>query len=187
MITWNDDCSKEIKSRIGKANGAVTKLHKTWNRKGIRLETKLKLLIACVFSVLLYACETWTIKRRDQEAINVFETRCYRRLLKIHVTQKVTNSEFKRRLGVEVDIFQRLMERKMNFFGHACRMSDDRLIKTVIFGEMEGTNRRGRPRREWLNDIHEWCNMDVYNLYTTSNNREEWSTIVRASVDTNGH
>jgi len=72
-LTWDNDCSKEIKSRIGKANGAMTKLHKTWNRKEISLETKLKLLNACVFSVLLYACETWTIKRRDKEAIKVFE------------------------------------------------------------------------------------------------------------------
>jgi len=61
------------------------------------------------------------------------------------------------------------------------------LKKTVIFGDMEGTNRRGRPRREWLNDIQEWCNMDVYSLYTAAKNREEWSTIVRTSVDTNGH
>ena len=76
LITWDNDCSQEIKSRIGKANGAMTKLRKTWNRKEISLETKLKLL--CVFSVLLYACETWTIKRRDKEAIKAFEMRCYR-------------------------------------------------------------------------------------------------------------
>ena len=88
---------------------------------------------------------------------------------------------------MEVNIFQRLMERKLNFFGHLCRMSDDRLIRTVIFGDMEGTNRRGRPRREWLNDIQEWCNMDVYSLYTAAKNSEEWSTIVRTSVETNGH
>ena len=85
---------------------------------------------------------------------------------------------------MEVDIFQRLMERKLNFFGHVCRMSDDRLIQ--IFGDMEGTNRREKHRREWLNGIQEWCNMDVYSLYTAAKNREEWST-VRTSVDTNGH
>jgi len=70
---------------------------------------------------------------------------------------------------------------------HVISGSDDRFIKTVIFGDMEGTTRRGRPRREWLNDIQEWCNMDVYNLYTAAKNREEWSTIVRTSVDTNKH
>jgi len=87
LITWDNDCSKEIKSRIGKANGAMTKLRKTWNRKESSLETELKLLNACVFSVLLYICETWTIKRRDKEAIKAFEMRCYRRrLLKIHWT-----------------------------------------------------------------------------------------------------
>jgi hypothetical protein len=187
LITWDNDCSKEIKNRIGKASGAMTKLRKTWSRKEISLATKVQLLNACVFSVLLYACETWTIKRRDKDAIKAFELRCYRRILKIHWTQKITNSEVKSRLGVEVDIFQRLMLRKLNFFGHVCRMSDDRLIKTVIFGDMEGTNRRGRPRREWLNDIQEWCNMDVYRLYTVAKNREEWAAVVRTSVDTNGH
>jgi len=75
------------------------------------------------------------------------------------------------------------MERKPNFFGHVCRMNDDRLIKAVIFGDMKGTNRRGRPRREWLNDIQEWCNMDVYSRYIAAENREEWSTGVRTSVE----
>jgi len=92
------------------------------------------------------------------------------------------STKFRRQLGVEADIFQRLVERKLKFFGHVCRMNDDRLIKTVIFGDMEGTNRRGRPRREWLNDIQEiqeWCNMDGYSLYTTAKSREEWSTILR--------
>ena len=79
LITWDNDCSKEIKRRIGKAYGALSGFNKLWNSKVISLGTKIKVLRACVFSILLHACETWTLKKTDITKFNAFEMKCYRR------------------------------------------------------------------------------------------------------------
>ena len=62
------------------------------------------------------------------------------------------------------NIIQRIKERKLNLFGHICKMKDSRLVKEVVFGEMDGKTERGRPKREWLDDVKKWCNEDIYIL-----------------------
>ena len=66
------------------------------------------------------------------------------------------------------------MKRKLNLFGHICRMDDGRMVKTVVFGMMEGTNRKGRPRREWLDDITEWCKKGIQEVAGIAKDRETW-------------
>jgi len=67
-------------------------------------------------------------------------------------------------MGSQRNIIQIIKERKLNLFGHICRMEDSRLVKEVVFGEMEGKIKRGRPKREWLDDIKEWCNEEIHIL-----------------------
>jgi len=74
----------------------------------------------------------------------------------------------------------------MNFFGHICRMQDERLIKQVVFGIMDGKNKRGRPKRRWTDDLADWCNKDICNLYTLAMDRKKWTHLVKYVVDTNG-
>src|SRR6218665_1065778 len=81
---------------------------------------------------------------------------CYRRLLQINWTQKVTNREIRKRLNITKDLMQALMRMKLGLFGHVCRMKNSRKIKNVMPGMMEGTGRRGRPCREWMDDITDW-------------------------------
>src|SRR5262249_9973599 len=84
LITWNNSCSEEIKRRIGKVTGAFASLKHIWKSKKLKMENKLKILTTCVFSVLLYASETWTLKEADRKKLLAFEMKCYRRILKIN-------------------------------------------------------------------------------------------------------
>src|ERR1700733_10921054 len=85
------------------------------------------------------------------------------------------------------NIKQRIMERKLKLFGHVCRMGNNRLIKQVIFGMMDGTGIRGRPCREWLDDITDWGGMEIHELSRMGHERETWRQMGKNAIDTNGH
>ena len=92
-----------------------------------------------------------------------------------------------KRTDTKINIVQRMMERKLNLFSHICRMQDDRLIKQAVFGIMDGTNKKGRCRRRWADDLVDWCNKDICTLCGLSSDRKRWSRFVKYVVDTNGH
>jgi hypothetical protein len=186
LMTWDNDCNKEIRRRIARATGAMAGFKTIWNSKHISTETKISIIRTCVFSVLLFACETWTLRKKDNDLLLAFEMKCYRRILHIRWQQKITNGEVRRRVGSSRNIIQLIMERKLGLFGHICRMGDDRLVKCVVFGMMDGQTRRGRPSREWLDDIKEWCQMDIYTLSRMAQDRTQWRGIVKKALDTNG-
>ena len=186
LITWDNDCSREIKRRIAKATGAMAGFNPIWRSKVIRKSVKLEVLRTCVFSVLLYASETWTMKKEDQRRLLAFEMKGYRRILNIRWQQKISNREVRNRVQATRNIVQRIVERKMNFFGHICRMADNRMVKKVVMGYMAGNNRRGRPRREWLDDIREWGGADLPTMIRATQDRSGWKRMVSQAVDTNG-
>ena len=76
LVSWNNDCIKDTKRRIGKATGAFEGLKKVWQSKEIRIQTKTRILSVCVMSVLMYAAETWTLKKTDINRLRAFETKC---------------------------------------------------------------------------------------------------------------
>ena len=186
LLTWDNDCNKEIKRRIARATGAMAGFKTIWKSKHISTETKISIFWTCVLSVLLYACETWTLRRKDRVSLLTFEMKCYRRILHIRWQQRITNVEVRRRVGNTKNIVQIIMERKLSLFGHICRMEDNRLVKGVVFGIIDGQTRRGRPSREWLDDIKEWCQMDIHNHSRMARDRAQWRGIVRRALDTNG-
>jgi len=174
-----------VKHRIGKATGAFEGFRKVWQSEEISIQTKTRLMSVCVMSVLLYAAETWTFKKNDMNRIRSFETKRLRKILNIKWQRKIKNKDIMKRMCT--DIMQRMIERKMNFFGHICRMQDERLIKQVVFGIMDGKNKRGRPKIRWTDDLADWCNKDICNLHTLAMDRNKWTHLVKYVVDTNGH
>lgn len=186
LLTWDNDCGKDIRTRISKAKGVMAGFNTIWKNKGIKLDTKLDILRTCIMGVATYACETWTLKKADRDRLLAFEMYCYRRILRISYTQKITNAEVRRRVNLKRNLLQKVMERKMRLFGHIARMEDNRIIKNVMLGEMDGTGRRGRPAREWMDDIVEWGEKDIQSLYHTAQNRVEWEKVVETAGDTNG-
>ena len=186
LLTWDNDCTREITTRIAKAKGVMAGLNSIWNSKKISYRTKTNVLKTCVFSTVLYACETWTMNKKDRAKILAFEMYCYRRILHITWTMKVTNKEVRRRLDIRGDIMQSIMRRKLSLFGHICRMDDGRKIKTVMLGSMDGGNRRGRPCREWADDIRDWCGKDIHSLSLLAQDRDGWRSVVQCALDTYG-
>jgi hypothetical protein len=178
LLTWDNNCSEEIKRRIGKATGAMASLRHIWNSKKLKLENKLRILTTCVFSVLLYASETWTLKEADRKKLLAFEMKCYRRVLKINWQDMVRNEDIRKKISKEETIIDTIKKRKLRLFGHICRMDDGRLIKHLIFGKMDGKSRRGRPCREWLDDITEWCQRSGHDLFHLAQDRRAWKNLI---------
>jgi len=83
-------------------------------------------------------------------------------------------------------INQIYLQRKLHLFGHICRMDDSRKIKILVFGMMDGSNKRGRPHREWLDDIEQWCGATLQELSHAALDRQRWAAIVTMASDTNG-
>ena len=84
------------------------------------------------------------------------------------------------------DLMQVIMRRKLGLFGHICRMDNSRKIKCIMLGTMDGTGRRGRPNREWLDDIRDWCQEDIHTLSVLAQDREMWKQKTKFAVDTYG-
>jgi len=184
---WDNDCGKGIRRRIAQALGTNQGFKKIWTSKEISVKTKFSILKACIFNILLYASESWTLRKRDKDKLMAIEMRCYRRILHIRWQQMITNEEVWRRMKYQRNVLQMVMERKLNLFGHICQMNNSRLIKRVIFGKVDGSGIRERPNKEWLDDIKEWCQMDVHSSSIQAQSRTEWRQFVKRVVDTNGH
>ena len=112
-------------------------------------------------SMLLYACETWTLRKRT-DSLMAFEMKCCRPILHKHWLQKITNIETRQRLDIKRNVVHMIVERRLKLIGHIYRMDDNRLVKDVLFGLIDGQNRRGRLSREWMDDIKEWFLVDTH-------------------------
>ena len=178
LLTWDNNCSDEIKRRIGKATGAMASLKHIWNSKKLKIDNKLKVLKTCVFSVLLYASETWTLKEIDKKKLLAFEMKCYRRILKINWRDMIRNEDIRKRISKKETIIDTIRKRKLGLFGHICRMNDNRLIKHIVFSTMDGKSRRGRPCREWLDDITEWYQRSGQDLFHLAQDRRAWKNLI---------
>ena len=186
LLTWDNNYSEEIKRRIGKATGAMSSLKHIWNTKKITVKSKLKLLKSCVFSVLLYASETWTLKEIDTKKLLAFEMKCYRRILRIWWEDRVRNIDIRNRIEARETIVDIIKGRKLRLFGHICRMDNTRLLKHIVFSRMDGKPRRGRSCREWLDDITEWCGRSLHELNHLAQNRDQWKKTIKQTVGPNG-
>ena len=144
-------------------------------------EPNLKKLKATVMSVVMYASETWTLKKKDRDRLLVFKMKCYRRILRIRWEQKIMKKCTEECNAGRTSYW--IMERKLNLFGHICRMKDNRLVKEVMFGTMEGELRRGRPCREWLDDMG---GEKIHILNRKAQDHGTWRTVVRTALDTYG-
>ena len=152
LITWNYDINKEVTNRIGKAQGVMAMFNVVWKSTDISIGKKLTILQTCVF-ILLYACKTWKFKRNEIWQVYSFEMRCYSKLLNVKWDQKVPSKEVRNKVEVQDNLVLQIIRRKLGLFGHVYQMKDNRLVKNVVVGMMEGLNKRGRPEREWLDDI----------------------------------
>lgn len=142
----------EINSRVAKASTAFGKLRSNvWERRGIRLETKLKVYKAVIITTLMYGCEAWTIYARHAKQLNHFHMTCLRRLLNIRWQDKIPDTEVLTRANLP-SIHTILQQTQVRWAGHVCRMSDERLPKQLLYGELSSGKRSAGGQRKRYKD-----------------------------------
>ena len=134
-------CSDEIKRRLLLGRKAMTNLDSILKSRDITLTTKVHLVKAMVFPVVMYGCESWTIKKAECRRLDAFELWCWRRLLRVPWTAK-SNQSILKEINLEYSLGGLMLKLKLQYFGHLMRRADS-LEKTLIEGKIEGKRRRG--------------------------------------------
>ena len=147
-INADGDCSHEIKRRLLLGRKAMTNL----DGGDVTLPTKVRTVKAMVFPVVMYGCESWTIKKAERERIHAFEVWCWRRLLRVPWTARRSKQSILKETHPEYSLEGRSLKLELQHFGHPIRRASS-LEKTLILGKMEGKRRRRRQRTMWLDSI----------------------------------
>uniref|UniRef100_A0A670KDQ3 ribonuclease H n=1 Tax=Podarcis muralis TaxID=64176 RepID=A0A670KDQ3_PODMU len=142
MITADGDSSHEIKRRLLLGRKAMTNLDSILKSRDITLPTKVRIVKAMVFTVVMYGNESWTIKKADRQRIDAFEFWCWRRLLRVPGTARRSNLSILKEISPECSLEGQILKLRLQDFGHLMRREDS-LEKTLMLGKMEGTRRRG--------------------------------------------
>jgi len=151
-ITADGDCSHEIKRCLLLARKAMTNLDSILKSRDITLPTKVHLVKAMVFLVVMYACESWTIKKAECQRIDAFELWCWRRLLRVPWTARRSNQSILKEISPGCLLEGLMLKLKVHYFGHLMGRADS-LEKTLMLRKIEGRRRRGRQRMRWLDGI----------------------------------
>ena len=141
-ITADGDCSHEIKRCLLLGRKVMTNLDNILKSRYITLSTKVRLVKAMVFSVVVYGCESWTMKKAEHQRIDAFELWCWRRLLRVPWTARRSNQSILK-ISPGCSLVGLMLKLKLQYFGHLMRRSDS-LEKTLMLGKIEGRRRRGQ-------------------------------------------
>ena len=151
-ITAVGNCSHEIKRRFLLERKAMTNLDSILKSRDITLLTKVHLVKAMVFPVIMYGCESWTIKTAEGQRVDALELWCWRRLLRVPWTTRRSNQSILKELSPECSLEGLMLKLKLQYFGHLMRRADS-FDKTLMLGKIEGGRRRGWQRVRWLDGI----------------------------------
>ena len=157
-ITADGDCSHEIKRCLLLGRKVITNLDSVFKSRDITLPTKVRLVKAVVFPVVMYGCESWTMKKAEHRRIDAFEVWCWRRLLRVPWTARRSNQSFLKEISPRISLEGLMLKLKLQYFGHFMRTVDS-LEKTLMLGGIGGKRRRGRQGMRWLDGITD--SMDV--------------------------
>ena len=151
-ITADGDCSHDIKRCLLFGRKVLANLDSILKSRDITLPTKVRLVKAMVFLVVMYGCESWTIKKAEHRRIDAFELWCWRRLLRVAWTARRSNQSIRKEISPEYSLEGLMLKLKLQYFGHLMQRPV-LLEKILILGKIESGRRRGQQRMRWLDGI----------------------------------
>ena len=157
-ITADSDCSHENKRHLLLERKVMTKLDSIFKSRDITLPTKVHLVNAMVFPVVMYGCESWTVKKAEHQRVDAFELWCWRRLLRVPWPARRSNESILKEINPGISLEGMILKLKLQYFSHLMRRVDS-LEKTLMLGGIGGRRRRRQQRMRWLDDIT--VSMDV--------------------------
>ena len=170
-IAANGDCSHEIKRCLLLGRKVMTKLDSILKSRDVTLPTNVHLVKAMIFLVVMYRCESWTVKKAEHHRIDTFELWCWRRLLRVLWTARRSNQSILKEISPGCSLEGLTLKQKLQYFGHLMQRADS-FEKTPMLGKIEGRRRRERQRMRWLDGITDSVEMSLSTLQELVVNRE---------------